>query len=260
MFYQLEHIGTADYFKKETGENFSYPPHLHQNFELILVEDGEMTVTVDRTSYLLTKGKALLVFPAQIHALHSVQSKHILFIFAPRIVQTFSTDKKDKLPCENIFSLSDTALETLRALSEHSTKFELKGALYSICALFDKQAEYRNSTDDRQDALFKILSFVEQNFKSECSLLSFAKTMGYNPDYISRIFKKKIGLSYNRYVNARRLNYAVYLLTNTDRSCLYCALESGYISLRSFNRNFKEHFGCSPKEYQLQHKNHKSKR
>jgi AraC-like DNA-binding protein len=29
-------------------------------------------------------------------------------------------------------------------------------------------------------------------------------------------------------------------------------MESGFTSLRSFNRNFKEHFGISPSEYKKQ--------
>ena len=51
MFYQLEHIGTVNYFKKEVGENFNYPLHLHQSFELIYLDEGEMTVTVNNTPY-----------------------------------------------------------------------------------------------------------------------------------------------------------------------------------------------------------------
>ena len=58
-----------------------------------------------------------------------------------------------------------------------------------------------------------------------------------------------MGLSFHRYVNMRRLNYAAYLLANTDATCVSCALESGFASLRSFNRNFKKEFGITPAEY-----------
>ena len=60
MFYQLEHIGAAGSLKREEGENFSYPSHLHQCFELILLKEGEMTVEVDGASYRMEKGRALL--------------------------------------------------------------------------------------------------------------------------------------------------------------------------------------------------------
>ena len=53
MLYQYSHFGTAEYFRKEYGENFSFPVHLHNSFEIITVLSGEMTVTVDDSDYTL---------------------------------------------------------------------------------------------------------------------------------------------------------------------------------------------------------------
>ena len=118
-----------------------------------------------------------------------------------------------------------------------------------LCALFDKKAQYYDSTSNGKDALSKILIFIEQNFKKSCSVLDIAKSTSYNAEYVSRTFKKCTGISCKNYVTARRLSYATFLLTKTDNNCLYCALESGFTSLRSFNRNFKKYLGVSPMEY-----------
>ena len=45
MFYQDQHFGVSEYFCRETGENFSFPAHIHRSFECITVLKGEMTVT-----------------------------------------------------------------------------------------------------------------------------------------------------------------------------------------------------------------------
>ena len=259
MFFQLEHIGTADYFKKETGENFNYPPHLHQSFELIYLDEGEMTVTVNEVSYLLKKGDALLIFPNQVHAIYSTISKHTLFIFSPSIVQSFFTETTGKLPYKNSFTLSTNCINSLKALSEHSSKFEMKGALYTACALFDKEARFYDYTASKENTLFKILYYIEENFQNACTVRDIAEHIGYNPEYISRFFKNKMGIPCNYYINARRLNQAAYLLTNSNATYLYCALESGFTSLRSFNRNFKKHFGLSPTEYKQTGQNNKTK-
>ena len=58
-----------------------------------------------------------------------------------------------------------------------------------------------------------------------------------------------MNLSYNQYLNIRRLNHAAHLLRNTNDTALNCALESGYTSLRTFNRNFKLYYGITPQEY-----------
>lgn len=255
MFYELEHIGTTEGFKKEQGENFSYPPHLHGSFELILADAGEMTVTVDGREYPLRKGDAALIFPNQVHALRSTSSRHTLFIFSPRTVQAFSTEYAGKIPQSNAFSLPEAVQDALHALSEDDSKYARKGALYTVCALLEKQTEFCRREPDKQDLLLRILSYVERHFQSECSLVTLASEVGYNPEYMCRFFKKKMGIGYNQYLNARRLNHAAHLLTNTDNTCLYCALESGYTSLRSFNRNFKKQFGLPPQEY----KNHSAR-
>lgn len=249
MFYQLEHIGTVDYFKKETGENFNYPLHLHQSFELIFLKDGEMTVTVNDTPYVLKTGEGLLIFPNQIHSIHSNNSQHTLFIFSPHIIQSFFAEKSGKLPKNNRFALPESYVQLLEGLSLKSSKYEIKGALYMLCALFESQAEYYDSTSDGKDALSKILIFIEQNFQTSCAVLDIAKGTSYHAEYVSRTFKKWTGISCNHYVTARRLSYATYLLTKTEKNCLYCALESGFTSLRSFNRNFKKYLGVSPMEY-----------
>lgn len=249
MFYQLEHIGMGDSLKKETGINFNYPLHLHQNFELIFLHDGEMKVSVNECSYLLHSGQAVLIFPNQMHSISSKNSRHTLFIFSPHIIQAFFADKSGKLPKKHVFSLPQELAASLCDLSSQSSKYEMKGILYTVCALFDKQTEYYNVAFTKENTLLQVLFYIEKHFKSTCTVYVVAKNAGLNPDYLSRLFKQKTGISCNHYITARRLSYAAFLLTNTDASCLSCALDSGFSSLRSFNRNFKRFFGVSPINY-----------
>ena len=76
---------------------------------------------------------------------------------------------------------------------------------------------------------------------------------GYSYAYLSRYFKGIVGIAYNDYVNKYRINHACYLLLNSDCSVLQCALDSGYESLRSFNRNFIEYMSVTPNVYRKNH-------
>ncbi|MBO5019498.1 MAG: AraC family transcriptional regulator, partial [Clostridia bacterium] len=67
-----------------------------------------------------------------------------------------------------------------------------------------------------------------------------------------RFFKNMIGISFNRYVINYRLSHACYLLNNTDSSIINCAIDSGFYSIRTFNRNFKTQYGITPEEYRKQ--------
>ena len=249
MFYQLEHIGAAGSLKREEGENFSYPSHLHQCFELILLKEGEMTVEVDGASYRMEKGSALLIFPNQIHSMASEHSRHTLFIFSQDTVRAFYSDKAGRVPRSSLFFPSQTCLALLESLSGQSSLLERKGTLYTVSAEFDREAEYVAAAQDRENILSLVLSHVEEHFKEPLTVEDAARSVHYNGEYLSRLFKSKMGIPFHRYVNIRRLNHAAYLLANSDATCVSCAMESGFASLRSFNRNFKKEFGITPVEY-----------
>ncbi len=249
MFYQFDHLGSPEYLKVETGRNFSFSAHLHQCFEVIVILSGEMEITIDRQDYLLKKGEALLVFPNQIHSLSSGNSKHLLCIFSPNIVQAYVNKVADKLPINNKFIPNKYFVDCLARLNDSSTSVDKKGVLYSICGQFDRTASYKQIETDNKKILYRIFDFVEKNYTGDCSLANLAKNTGYDYAYLSRLFKKTVGISFNTYVNHCRLSHACYLLQNMPQPIIECAYESGFSSLRSFNRNFYKYFNLTPKEY-----------
>lgn len=249
MFYEFQHFGISEHFCKEYGENFSFPIHLHQSFELITIFEGEMTVKIDTNEYLLKKGDSVLIFPNQLHSLESCNSRHMLCIFSPELVKAYSPNYKKRKPVDNRFFPDSYIINALDKISDDSSSIQKKGVLYSICAEFDKNASYTENSSFEDNILQKIFEFVGDNYNKDCELNDLAKKTGYSYSYLSRCFKTSTGISFNTYVNYCRINNACYLLNNTDYSILQCALESGYKSTRSFNRNFMTVLSVTPKEY-----------
>lgn len=249
MFYQYNHLGSPDYLRIEKNENFCFPPHLHQCFEIIVILSGQMKITVDGKTYILNKDEALIIFPNQIHELESTESKHILCIFSPRIVQAYISKLSDKIPNNNKFIPDGYLVDALEKLNSSSSSVEKKGVLYSLCGQFDNQTEYIEKKTDSEKLLHKIFSFVEDNFNGDCSLNNLAKKTGYDYSYLSRHFKSIVGISYNSYVTHYRLSYACYLIENDEQNILQCAYNSGFSSLRNFNRCFKEYLKITPTQY-----------
>lgn len=249
MFYEFNHLGSPDYLKIEKGQDFSFPPHLHQCFEIIIILSGQMKITVDSKIFVLEENEALLIFPNQIHELESTNSKHVLCIFSPRLVQAYFTKLTDKIPKNNKFCPDSYLIRALENLSSNSSSADKKGVLYSLCGQFDKQVEYTTKKTDHDKLLYKIFAFVEENFCNDCSLLSLAKELGYDYSYLSRHFKKIVGISFNSYVIHYRLSHTCYLMENTEQTILQCAYNSGFTSLRNFNRCFKDHLKITPTQY-----------
>ncbi len=249
MFYQYNHLAGPDYLKIEKNLNFSFPAHLHQCFEVVVIRSGEMTIKVDQKNFTVRENEALLIFPNQIHALESTESEHILCIFSPRLVQAYASKISDKLPQNNKFQPDEYLVNALAGLENTSSSTDKKGVLYSLCSQFDKTATYDIKQFENEKLLYKIFSFVEINFSNDCSLSNLSKKTGYDYSYLSRYFKKATGISFNSYVTDFRLSHACYLLENTTLPILQCAYDSGFVSLRSFNRCFKECLKITPTQF-----------
>lgn len=249
MFYQFNHSLRSDYLVKEYGENFDFPAHLHGAFEFVTVFSGKMYVTLDGVEFSIRKGEGALIFPNQVHSLKGEECRHMLLIFTPDLVKAYYSPLSDKIPAKNQFSPSESIISSFNSLTDSASIIEKKGLLYSLCAEFDKSAEYISSDKGDKNLLRVIFKFVENELLNDCSLKTLAEKTGFSYFYLSRYFKTLVGISYNDYVNQCRINNACYLLTNTDKTVLECAMDSGYGSLRSFNRNFIAITGSTPGDY-----------
>lgn len=78
---------------------------------------------------------------------------------------------------------------------------------------------------------------------------SVARHFGYSQSYISRYFSTNFGTTLSHYLTAVRLRSVVMLMRGGKHDITYCALESGFASMRTFYRAFHSEFGLVPGDY-----------
>ena len=76
--------------------------------------------------------------------------------------------------------------------------------------------------------------------------------VGYNPSYLSTLFKKKEGISPLDYLNTIRINQAKLFLAGSDFSISDIAMMVGFNSVSYFNHMYKAEVGLTPGEYRAQ--------
>ncbi len=257
MFYEFRHFGTRDYTKKYFIENLCFERHLHQSFEIILATSGEMQVTADDKTYTIFEGDCFLCFPNQIHSVTSEKSSNLTYIFSTEVVSSFTSQTRGKIPENNIFRPSKALTDALIELPERAPLLQKKAVFYQLCAEFDKDTVYSERVAVEKKLLYDIFHFVEKNYDKDCSLQALCQATHFSYSYLSRYFKKITGVSFNEYLNQYKISNARYLLDNTDASVLQCAYDSGYSSLRSFNRNFLKYTNTTPEQYRNRKSNAK---
>ncbi len=75
-----------------------------------------------------------------------------------------------------------------------------------------------------------------------------ARVSGVSEAHFARSFKEAFGLPPHRYLLTRRIERASTLLRDTDRSITEIAFETGWRSLGTFGRTFRDVTGESPGE------------
>ena len=254
MFYESHHPLTVDYFKILRGENISYIPHMHYCYEMILVSNGCLHVKVDSKEYLVHAGEGVLIFPHQMHHIHTEEyNQYVLCLFTPELIKTYHTIVESKIPVSNLFRWEPFYAPKIHALTDHDSILAIKGLLYTLCDAFDKNNSYIAYQKNQYYLLPRMIHFIEQNYSDVCTLYALSRNLGYEYSFLSSYFKKTTGMSYGDYVNQYRINQACYLLRESDMPVTLISQACGFPSHRTFNRNFKDINGISPVEYRKQH-------
>lgn len=97
------------------------------------------------------------------------------------------------------------------------------------------------------------LEHIANHFDEEISVETLAALCSYSVANFRKLFHKSTGLSPVDYINNFRIQMAVGYLSNTSESILDISLRTGFPSLSNFNRNFKRHMRCSPRDWRKRH-------
>lgn len=92
----------------------------------------------------------------------------------------------------------------------------------------------------------KALDFIDEHIEEKLFLDDIAKSIGYSPFYVSRVFSQKMGISIVSYIRMRKLQFAFSSLQKS-KTILEVAYQYGFESHEGFTRSFKRFFGFSPK-------------
>lgn len=124
--------------------------------------------------------------------------------------------------------------------------------LYEIILFFTEQFETMMSAignSSRESVLDDILHYINHNYAGNITLENIAPLFGYNSSYLGKIFSKKMGETFNSYVDHVRIERSKELLLNENTKIYTIAEKVGYRNADYFHIKFKKYVGISPAEY-----------
>ena len=90
---------------------------------------------------------------------------------------------------------------------------------------------------------------MDRTYAMQLDIRELAQVAHVSEAHFIRTFKDTFGETPHRYLQRRRVERAMFLLRETERSVTDICLDVGFTSLGTFSRTFSEIVGDTPTEY-----------
>jgi transcriptional regulator GlxA family with amidase domain len=104
-------------------------------------------------------------------------------------------------------------------------------------------------TSETEEKIQAIEEFISERFREPLTRESLAEAVQMSPDHLGRMYLKLTGEKLSATINRLRIDYACRKLIENDIRIIDIAYESGFESLRTFNKHFSLIKGKTPKEF-----------
>ncbi len=133
---------------------------------------------------------------------------------------------------------------------ERDCNGRITSLLHSMLILSLKELEYDNITRvDTDRRLEDVCRWIDQHPDHRSDIAQLAKRSGISRKYFSTLFKRKYGVTPKNYLVRARMEYARWLLRDSDTSIKDIAFRLGYSDQYLFSNQFRVITGVSPKKY-----------
>ncbi|MBO7354350.1 MAG: helix-turn-helix domain-containing protein [Lachnospiraceae bacterium] len=262
------------YHNRETDD---YPIHWHTAMEIIMPYDNTYQVIIGNDPITLGEKDILIIPPGELHQLKApaTGSRMIMMVDYSLLCNLKGMDSLLHnlhpymiIRTQNNDEIRDELAEVLRNYmlqieSEYfgeSPYFEAR--IYSLLISFfvdlgresnSQERRFGNFTTNKQheyvQKFMTVCNYINEHCTEDVTVDELADIAGFSKFHFARLFKQFTNVSYYDYLTRKRIEHAETLLITPDISITEVAMQSGFNSLSTFNRVFKNLKNCTPSEY-----------
>lgn len=263
----------------DNDDNEAYPVHWHNAIEILMPLKNYYIINISGKDYHLRESDVLIVPPGELHSMPAVPGRRLILqcdnanlidvpaleaimraINAPLLI-TPELNKELHIIAKKTMLDIMKLYETKSEISDVNIYTRLISFMVSIREFQFDQSKLIMDCDDEtineySEKFGTVFKYIDNNYMYDISLEQLADVAGYSKYHFSRIFKQYNSMSYLQYINARRTKAAELLLLDPTIPITEVAMRSGFKSLTTFNRIFKEIKHCTPTDFKKLYTNH----
>jgi AraC-like DNA-binding protein len=253
---------------------FSFLAHWHIDIEVVHIYEGQLRMTVNSETRILSAGETCICCSGDIHSFDSEDlcCNGILVFFGTEII-----GPQIKWPADSVFltpfiddvaikkygmcpdfseKVGDILIDVHQEIEEKKDCYQVfvRSRLLELHGLITRNVPKRANIVGhmkRYSMLNKIqnsLDYINANYMEDITLSDTIVQAGLETSQFSKLFKHMCGMSFITYLNNIRTAKAEEMLINTTLPITEIAFECGFKSLRNFNRTFKNIKGLTPSD------------
>ena len=239
--------------------------HAHNNHEIICFLSGDAEYFVEGNRYNMQRGDLVLMRKSESHYLITKSSatyeRYVVNFDLPflaeidpdrQLLKTFEDRPLGKFNHYSAALFPDNRwVYYFEKMDQCPNK---QGKLSYLLALLQELSEcyetVKNATQlERVDPVAAVVSYINQNLTKELSLSLLCDRVYISKAHLNRIFKQSTGSTVWKYIVIKRLLMARELLyAGKEPTEVYTLC--GFQDYTTFFRDYKKHFGVSPKHDQ----------
>ena len=248
--------------------------HYHENFELLYLLNGRLTVTVEEESFSLQPGDMIVVNANRKHCYEGEDDVLIgRFIISYSKTRELLNQNMILFWCNSVVDKNEAYDELREIMIQifnqnlknpeggriflNSLYYQMLHILTSNFLLTARDIRYEDETSRNDDRMQEVFQYIRLNYRQNISLQDIAEQLYLSPTYLSKYIKKKCNISFIDLINSVRLGHAMEDMLYSEASIMKIAMDNGFASVAAFNKVFKEAYDATPSEFR---KNAKAKR
>lgn len=131
---------------------------------------------------------------------------------------------------------------------------EINRYLSDVLLILVLHFKERSSAASKQNASYSkriehVIDFVETHYNQNISLKDAAKAEFISFSYLSRLFKKEVGISFIQYLTQVKFSHGIHDLINTSKPIYQIAQDNGFTTTRQFIELFKQAYDKTPNQF-----------
>ena len=249
-----------------TRDTYPLGMHFHDYAELVIVAAGDIRYMCGNASRVMKPWDAVLVPGGQMHASailtdRTCYDRHVIYFYAHsldpwggRALMEPLTGTEGpflSLPRERRPELQQllTRLERAANGTAEADMACAGGILLEIFYLLGKAVRRQDRGEEwLPEKTASIRDYVDSHFTEIADVSQVAEHFFYSREYVSRLFRRDLGITPADYIRKRRISAAQQWMAEGLPLADIC-YKAGFGSLSAFTRSFREETGMTPSEY-----------